>query len=1013
VLKTEEICGGEKKVKTVPVNLSDSLPAPFPEITLIDKFIESFIVYNDIVNILSMKSQKDGQGNVEWLPCSPADTVLINPNQGSPYAGIDNPLSNIINTSEDQVIDQVLKIILNRFYVISQNTIRDSFYQQRTFYYPNKRPTEGGTYRNIYESSEAVNVVSSVISQEFGQLLLERFKQYKSDPSAFYSYIENNPTFADLYSLPEFTDVLSISNGESLYVDRKNPQYEGLEIIDTRQIKLRLDSTGESDNPIDQFIKVNEFESFWVKRGITGNYKYTDTNLIFFPDGDDVSGGAVNLSSKYVSENYFNYRNSESVVLWWLDEKKDGRIVVDFKQTSSISHSQDGDAKYTPRYRDDMIAVAIDEGHQGLARYAGLPKSDVADDIDYATDIVMPWSVTLTQFGDYILSTEYGDGDKNNSQNRFIRSLMYLSNFGWTLSPFSIFPYNLNRNIYTVPAVNEVPYFLLAYMGALVDLEGTTNYDNLYKFFTPPTAEAETPDSAGLFIFSDIHDINSKLSRKDKDTLKRFYEDFMLHDFSSVDDEVYEIYDKVFSNDDCEEENEKDKKIDECRAKLFDEELRDTTNIFRILMKEKALVNYNQITFNQDDEDQEYYISLEDSNNNSETSAGNDAFFKNFFNRIVDDLEKRIEFLDNREEKFRRDVDDTDILTQTYYSFKNINDKWLAGLNSTTRGYPFKPTKDGKLIDQFAFVDRAMNPIGNTIINTDVLLDLEKDPNASIFTVLTQLLSVNNFEFFPLQNFMSFENNEWEESFKITTGPIEKQFPTFVCMYLGGTSSYPTGINTEFKDDGIIDLDNPGVADFNSSGCVPDTDADNQLETNEKFPYSIVKAFKVKFGQQNQSMFQNIEIDSKEYPETNESIQILSQIAGDGGEQAPIPKGQNLYNLYENRSYKATVSGFGNAMIQPTQYFQLENIPLFNGAYVILEVEHTITANNMKTSFSGTKLLKYPLPRVTEPATIFGFKGGNSEITQPRFETVTEGVGTSANPDKTKYNEFYFLKIGK
>ena len=33
----------------------------------------------------------------------------------------------------------------------------------------------------------------------------------------------------------------------------------------------------------------------------------------------------------------------------------------------------------------------------------------------------------------------------------------------------------------------------------------------------------------------------------------------------------------------------------------------------------------------------------------------------------------------------------------------------------------------------------------------------------------------------------------------------------------------------------------------------------------------------------------------------------------------------------------------GNATIQPTQYFQLENIPLFNGAYVILNVEHKIT----------------------------------------------------------------------
>jgi hypothetical protein len=36
------------------------------------------------------------------------------------------------------------------------------------------------------------------------------------------------------------------------------------------------------------------------------------------------------------------------------------------------------------------------------------------------------------------------------------------------------------------------------------------------------------------------------------------------------------------------------------------------------------------------------------------------------------------------------------------------------------------------------------------------------------------------------------------------------------------------------------------------------------------------------------------EISSKEYPETNESIQIMSKLAGDKRPQAPVGKGQNL-----------------------------------------------------------------------------------------------------------------------
>jgi hypothetical protein len=93
---------------------------------------------------------------------------------------------------------------------------------------------------------------------------------------------------------------------------------------------------------------------------------------------------------------------------------------------------------------------------------------------------------------------------------------------------------------------------------------------------------------------------------------------------------------------------------------------------------------------------------------------------------------------------------------------------------------------------------------------------------------------------------------------------------------------------------------------------------------------------------------------------------------GDNKENAPIPKGQNLYNIYENRSYSATITGLGNAMIQPTHYFQLENVPLFNGAYIILDVEHDISPNKMTTTFTGTKILRFPIPRVKDPAVIFG-----------------------------------------
>ena len=161
-------------------------------------------------------------------------------------------------------------------------------------------------------------------------------------------------------------------------------------------------------------------------------------------------------------------------------------------------------------------------------------------------------------------------------------------------------------------------------------------------------------------------------------------------------------------------------------------------------------------------------------------------------------------------------------------------------------------------------------------------------------------------------------------------------------------------------------------------------------------------------------MFTDIKIDSKEYPETNESIQILARLAGDNKVQSPIPKGQNLFSLYENRSYKATITGLGNAMIQPTQYFQLENVPLFSGAYIILTVEHTIEGNRMMTSFGGTKILRYPVPRVLNAAAVMGFEGGDSDQTSPTNMSageITKGLGAGYNENVTKYNSMYTFNI--
>jgi hypothetical protein len=52
-------------------------------------------------------------------------------------------------------------------------------------------------------------------------------------------------------------------------------------------------------------------------------------------------------------------------------------------------------------------------------------------------------------------------------------------------------------------------------------------------------------------------------------------------------------------------------------------------------------------------------------------------------------------------------------------------------------------------------------------------------------------------------------------------------------------------------------------------------------------------------------------------------------------------------------------------------YFQLNNIPLWRGAYMILKVSHNITAGNMVTSFEGVRVSRYAMPMSTGAAAIY------------------------------------------
>ena len=323
---------------------------------------------------------------------------------------------------------------------------------------------------------------------------------------------------------------------------------------------------------------------------------------------------------------------------------------------------------------------------------------------------------------------------------------------------------------------------------------------------------------------------------------------------------------------------------------------------------------------------------------------------------------------------------------EIYRTLKKIYEKWVTDLSDDSNGVIFQCcTKDNgkanrlksdaemmkhtgsagnpKLIDSFRFIDRSFADIGdkfniNPFIINKLLLD---NTNISFYNFVGRILTDNHFDFIALPNFIDYnDNNELIQVFEPIPYYKTKDFtptgPSFVCVYVGQTSTkLDFGPKHAYPNDGF-DLRN---------GAMP-----KDFTTTKNAWEDFAAAFVVRYGHQNQNIFKNISLDQAEFGETAESLQITDNIANGTANSSRSYLGQNLFNVYSARSYKTEVEMMGNAMIQPMMYFQLDNIPMFHGAYLITKVKHIIKPNHMSTVFTGTRV-KYSTTPIIDAATLY------------------------------------------
>jgi len=311
----------------------------------------------------------------------------------------------------------------------------------------------------------------------------------------------------------------------------------------------------------------------------------------------------------------------------------------------------------------------------------------------------------------------------------------------------------------------------------------------------------------------------------------------------------------------------------------------------------------------------------------------------------------------------RPEVTGDDLKLELYTQFKVLNDRWIAGTN----------VMNNTLFEKFVFLDRGNQDIGDeAIINIwDILLldspfseTNSKTLTQSVASYLSTILGNNYFNFIPLPSYINFFNMEKKGvdttqmgnalfgTFK-TVDYIDSS-PAFLCQYVGKPS---TQLSIKTPNNGY---DNDAF-DFNSPNSPLVTeDCGNKHLSNK------VIGFSVDFGLPNQNIFESITLDQSQYQNTSESFKILQSMADSGGGGATSMASVSLYNIYASRSYTAKVTCVGNVTIQPTQYFQLRYLPMFNGPYLIINVDHEIRPNNIETTFEGIRVPRPSLPPITD-----------------------------------------------
>ena len=336
-----------------------------------------------------------------------------------------------------------------------------------------------------------------------------------------------------------------------------------------------------------------------------------------------------------------------------------------------------------------------------------------------------------------------------------------------------------------------------------------------------------------------------------------------------------------------------------------------------------------------------------------------------------------------------------------YYLLKNLYDKWLCGYrsdefelcspdedlkrrrerfcgiesNDSNNNINIKRTE----YNNFVYVDQFFNDISSTyIMNAEEIASVIKDvhngnKNIDIYSFMSYMAEKNNLMLMALPVYNNMYNaksiasvftpntlynlDNYDNHCDIGT--------TYVVMHVDEVSHVPNVNNTDYN------RDYPDIADVAYNQGAVDLHLFSKKDKNDESLTTLnynINAFAVTYSKQNQMYFKRVNVSMDNPRITDESIKnilMISDAGGQGDTNQPVGIGQNIYSIYSNRSYTCSVEMMGCANIMPLMYFQLNNIPMFRGLYMIINVKHAIKAGDMTTTFTGVRISRNSQPDIT------------------------------------------------